>query len=336
MMTVVAAHRRRLQLKQLRRPTLRLNVRTLDHLARRLAVPLSVLEETATYVDLHYGPSRYLTKKDKASFRTIEAPRAHLKEIQRCIYRNLLAGIWLPDSLHAYRKDHSVISAMAPHRGRLFWWCADIAQFYPSISFKNVYDIFVDLGCSPDVARILTRLTTHNYHLPQGAPTSPALANLYLRCFGVARRLEGLAQKQGLRVTFYGDDIIVSGNRPFKHLQDHMEQIIRSSGLRLNREKTSAVLGPDARHEALGVVANAGSHGLDAARAYRRRVRSLLRLCRRFGLGVLAARGVTTAPGAFLRGKISFAIQINPRNRELLRDLEDLLSSETRFSSLVK
>jgi RNA-directed DNA polymerase len=327
MMIAVASRRWGLQ-----QTTVQLNIHTLEHLARRLAVPLSVLEETATYVDLHYGPSRYLVKKDKISLRTIEAPRAHLKEIQRGIYRNLLANVWVPDSLHAYRKKRSVVSAMAPHSGRLFWWRADIAQFYPSIGFKKVYGIFVELGCSPDVARILTRLTMHNHHLPQGAPTSPVLANLYLRCFGVARRVEGLARKHGLRVTFFGDDIIVSSDRPFKHLQDHMERIITSSGLRLNREKTSAVLGPNAPHEALGVIANAGAHGLDAARAYRRRVRSLLRLCRRFGLGVLVARGITANPEAFLRGKIGFAVQIHRRNRELLREMGDVVSCETHYS----
>jgi hypothetical protein len=303
---------------------MRLDLKTLGHLARRLAVPLDVLEQTAIYADLHYGPSRYLAKKDKTSFRTIEAPRAHLKEIQRNIYRTLLAGVWVPDSLHAYRKGRSVVTAMAPHRGRLFWWRADIAQFYPSISFKNVYAIFINLGCSPDVARVLTRLTTHGHRLPQGAPTSPALANLYLRSFGVAVRLEGLARQNGLRVTFFGDDIIVSGDRPFKHLQDHMERLITSSGLRLSRKKTTAVVGPNSRHEALGVIANSGGTRLDAPKAYRRRVRSLLRLCRRFGPGVLVARGVTTDPQAFLRGKIGFAVQINPRNRELLSEFSEI------------
>lgn len=324
MMMLVASDRRGSPPTRTKTASTSLKLRSLQHLARRLAIPLDVLRETGEYADLHYAPSRPILKRDRSSYRTIEAPRAHMREVQRRIYHKLLADLALPDSLHAYRRDRSVVTAMAPHRGRLFWWHADIADFYPSITFKKVYEIFIRLGCSPDVAGLLTRLTTRNHRLPQGAPTSPALANLYLALFGVVARLERLADKHELHVTLFGDDIIVSSDRPFMHLQGHLEQLITSSGLRLSRKKAVRVVGPGARHEALGVLANAGGGYLDAPRTYRRRVRSLLRLCRRMGPGVLVARGITRDPRAFLRGKIGFAILLNPRNRRLLDEMEQL------------
>lgn len=139
---------------------LQLKLRTVEHLARRLGFPREVLESVAQYIDLQYGPSRFHPKRDERSVREIDAPRPLLKRIQRRIHATLLANLWLPDSVHAYRAGRSARSAAAPHAGRAFLWVADIKRFYPSISHRTVYRIFCRLDCTPDVSRLLTRLTT--------------------------------------------------------------------------------------------------------------------------------------------------------------------------------
>lgn len=293
-----------------------LNIKTLPHLSGRLNIPLAVLEGVADSIVFQYVEIP-IPKKD-GGIRRITAPGDRLKRVQHRI-KTLLTGLWLPDSIHGSRARRSVVTAIEPHRGRPFWWKADIQDFYPSISFQRVYDMFIALGCAPDVARLLTRLTTYDHRLPQGTPTSSALANLFLRFSRVAQRLEGLGRRHGLRVTFYGDDIIVTGDKSFMGLPDHIRRIIESCGPRLHPIKTQKrVVGPDARHEALGVITNAGGRGVDVPRSYRLCLRSLLRLCQRYGPGILIRKRIAPNPRAFLVGKVAHAVHINPRHRRRL------------------
>ena len=302
-----------------------LNIRSLEHLAQRLSCPLEILKNVAEYLALHYDATRLREKSDGGTVREIDAPRSLLKKVQRRINACLLGDLWLPDSIHAYRVGRSARTAVVPHEGRRFLWVADIRHFYPSISHSAVYKIFCELGCAPDVARLLTRLTTHKHRLPQGAPTSPGLANLYLRFSKITARLDGLARKHRLRVTFFGDDILISGERPFGGLQKHITRIITSSGLKLHPLKTLGMVGPRERHQALGIILNSSGEHLDVPRSYRRKLRTLLRACRRHGPDALAMYGVVTKdPRAYLRGKIAFAAYVNPKNGAFLEELKQI------------
>lgn len=301
---------------------LMLNIRTVQHLAQRLNLPLELLQNVDEYLPLHYGESRQIAKRAAGQTRTIDAPRPLLKRIQRRINQVLLSDLWLPDSLHAYRRARSTKTAAAPHAGRRFLWVADIRRFYPSISSDGVYCMFGDLGCSPDVSHLLTRLTTRKHCLPQGTPTSPALANLYLRLTGTAARLEGLCWKHRLSMTFFGDDLLISGDTPFNGLTKHFEHILESAGLRLNRRKTGPVAGPEDKHQALGLVMNSAAGQINVPRFYRRRLRAILRLCQRRGPGALTHFGITHKdPRAYLAGMIAFAAYINPENAVLKSEM---------------
>lgn len=307
-----------------------LNLRSLDHLAHRLGVPLRVLEELAEHVVWHYNPTKLRPKKLGGKSREIDAPLARLKHIQRRISSVLLTDLWLPDSVHAYRHRRSIKTAAQPHKGRPFLWVADIQQFYPSISHRHVYAMFVQLGCIPDVARLLTKLTTYSSRLPQGAPTSPALANLYLRLSRIAGRIEGLAARHQLQVTFFGDDILISSDRPFHGLTTHLGKIVEDCGLRLHQSKTQPVVGPGERHQAIGVVMNSFGTDVDVPKSYRRQLRTLIHLVGLHGPNVLQKLGVTRAdPHAYLRGKITFAAYINPRNAAFFDSLDEALSRST-------
>ncbi|MGH7484251.1 MAG: hypothetical protein ACREMY_01440, partial [bacterium] len=130
-----------------------------------------------------------------------------------------------------------------------------------------------------------------------------------------------------LQVTFFGDDILISSERPFHGLTPYLAKIVEDCGLRLHPSKTQSVVGPGERHQAIGVVMNSRGTDLDVPKSYRRKLRSLIHLVGRRGPTVLNELGITRAdPHAYLRGKIAFAAYINPRNAAFSDKLAEALS----------
>ena len=71
----------------------------------------------------------------------------------------------------------------------------DISNFFPSVREDAVEGGFVRLGAGEQVANALVRLVTLPEGLPQGAPTSVAVADIVL--FPLDVRLAGMAEKHG-------------------------------------------------------------------------------------------------------------------------------------------
>ena len=107
-------------------------------------------------------------------------------------------------------------------------------------------------GVGPGHFRLSRRLATP--HLPQGAPTSPALANL--AAFALDRRLTGLAAAVGARYTRYADDLVLSSDRYLRTPQAMIAEIAADEGFRVNAAKTR-VMGRGTRQTVTGVVVNA-------------------------------------------------------------------------------
>jgi hypothetical protein len=123
-------------------------------------------------------------------------------------------------------------------------------------------------GCGDDVTWLLTRLTTFKGHLPQGARTSTALANLAL--LPVARELAAYARARGLHFSVFVDDISVSGAAAHEMI-DHIARRLGARGFALSRRKT-AVMKSGRRQVVTGVVVNRKvSNGAAKVRDIRRR-----------------------------------------------------------------
>ena len=109
-------------------------------------------------------------------------------------------------------------------------------------------------------AHEIVRLCTYGNRLPQGAPTSPALANIVASRLDA--RLAGLAKRFGALYTRYADDLTFSCSespRKLYVLYSLARKIIEEEGFRINKKKvrfsrpgqrrmvTGLVIGEDAR-----------------------------------------------------------------------------------------
>ncbi|OYU40881.1 MAG: reverse transcriptase [Pseudorhodobacter sp. PARRP1] len=204
----------------------------------------------------HYH--HHLIAKSNGQLRLIEEPKPFLKRLQRRILAGLLNHIPPHPAAYGFVPGRNCIQAAARHAGEQIVLCFDLAQFFPSITDRRIYALFRALGYPAHCARSLAGLTTaltpahvlhtanlaardqlSNRHLPQGAPTSPALANL--SALQLDRRLAGLAHSLGASYTRYADDLTFSGDaRIAPILQRAVPQIVAEQGFRLNPAKTRA------------------------------------------------------------------------------------------------
>lgn len=174
----------------------------MPELARRLG--LSV--EQLTGVNVQYR--RFEVPKRSGGTRTLEAPADGLKAVQRTILRRLLGRLRAHEVCHGYERGRCIATNAAPHVGAAVTLKLDIRDFFPTTAADRVEAYFRAIGWDRKASALLTRLTTNGKGLPQGAPTSPRLANLVN--FPMDARLAGLARKLGATYTRYADDMTFS------------------------------------------------------------------------------------------------------------------------------
>ena len=134
----------------------------------------------------------------------------------------------------------------------------DIKDFFGSVTERAVREFFAELGFGGHVAKTLAGLCTYQDSLPQGAPTSPCLANLI---FAPAdQQILELAERYGLTYSRYADDLTLSGNqRIARSLLSHLEAILRQHRFKLNQKKTR-FSGPGQARYVTGLVVNEVVH----------------------------------------------------------------------------
>jgi RNA-directed DNA polymerase len=199
------------------RNQLRLNIGSLDLLGYALGLSPEVIVAASQRTGHDYGP--FMKVSEPAPFarnpiefkqRRIDNPILITKEIQKRINRRLLRPLTLPGHICGGVKGKTLLDNIVPHLKARVIVTADIKSFFPTITTFQVYAIWSHLlGCSPEIARLLTRLTTFERRLPQGAPTSSTLANLVL--FSYDQPIRSFCAKHGITYTTWIDDLIFSG-----------------------------------------------------------------------------------------------------------------------------
>ena len=303
-------------------------------LATWLGIPLPRLRwythDRAADTTWHYV--RYTIPKRGGGERVILAPKRELKQLQRKVLDDLLARVPVAPAAHGFVRGRSILSNARPHAERAVVLKLDLKDFFPSITAPRVRGLFIALGYPFSVAATLALLCTEYErepferdgtrcyvsvgprHLVQGAPTSPALANL--AAWRLDRRLAGLAGKHGVTYTRYADDMTFSGDdaEALRAVRVVAKRIITEEHFAVNPAKTH-LAERSARQVVTGLVVNDGPA---APRALRRRLRATLHNAGRTGLAAQNRDG-RAAYAAYLQGQIAFVEAANPRHAERLR-----------------
>jgi RNA-directed DNA polymerase len=184
--------------------------------------------------DKNGNPKKYLDGTIKT--RTFRNPSTFLKEVQRRIKNNILGKIVFPDCVHGGRKGRSNITNAKPHQGKKYVFETDLQEFYPSVSKEKVYRAFLDIGYSSHIAHWLTVLTTKSNELPQGGPTSTALANLVF--LNTDKKLILLCKERQITYTRYIDDLTFSSHDSFSDIIGIIIGTVMADKFKINRRKT--------------------------------------------------------------------------------------------------
>lgn len=226
-------------------------ISSLEGLARVLGHPVATIRTLARRAGGLYAPFDMRPVRGVGKWRHIDNPREDLKSLQRRIHDAILLPML--DSLSL--SGRSIKDNAQPHTNQRAVVTLDIKECFAHIANAQVFAVFRGvLGFSVPVARILTQLTTLHGSLPQGAPSSPALADLVL--LPLRADVNRIAGSLGLGVSMWVDDIALSGRRA----RDAIGPIIEAVGRRGHSVRRSKVKISSARTEQLvtGVAVNTG------------------------------------------------------------------------------
>ncbi|MBI3828877.1 MAG: RNA-directed DNA polymerase [Planctomycetes bacterium] len=320
-------------------------LQTPEELAAWLKIPLKTLAWMADYHRTNYLEDvkkkqhyhyKWVKKRSSAGYRLIEAPKPMLKMIQRRIHEEILSKVPPHPAAHGFVAGRSIISNASQHAGKYVILKIDLQDFYPSIKRRRVLAVFRGLGYGVEASHWLMRLCVNCIpsncdapddsskafhwiirgmyvprHLPQGAPTSPALANFAAWALDV--RLAGLAKKFGVTYTRYADDLTFSSDsklmkgKSMTMLIRYVRGIVKDEGFRWNASK-KAVVRRGSRQVVTGLTVNAKPN---VARKEFDALKAILHNCAKKGPASQNRSGVADFR-AHLQGRIGFVRSVNP------------------------
>ncbi|MFN4952257.1 MAG: reverse transcriptase domain-containing protein [Flavobacteriales bacterium] len=246
----------------------------------------------------------------------------------------------------AYRKGFNVVDNARFHIGNEVLMKVDINDFFGSIQVAGMKQMWIELlyymsyflvktrvipaniddseklQLFTELARKITVLTSLNNQLPQGSPTSGALANLFL--VGFDRKVLNFCVRHRLNYSRYSDDMTISGAshelQPGKILH-YLNILLRKRGLKLKHAKTKLIRRNN-RQVVTGIVVNDKK---TAGRAYKRSLRQAMHYLKKFGNEHIQRQHKSAESYlAELNGKINWVLQIEKSDKEFNRYKSEL------------
>lgn len=327
------------------------SIRTIPDLAELLDLELGQLQWLADTKQwnrrarsgaLHHFRYEWLARPGRVP-RLLEIPEQRLRRAQRRLLQTVLALIPAGDAAHGFIPGRSAATGAAHHTASDTVISLDLSTFFTRVTAGRIYGTLRQSGFSESVADTITGLCTNavppaalaamppggspderfalrralaTNHLPQGAPSSPMLANLAIR--RLDSRLTGWAAAVGATYTRYADDLAFSGGVELAKRANAFirgaRRIIEDEGHAVNPAKTR-VRHQGVRQTVTGIVVN---QRLNVSRAEYDRLKATIHNCVEHGPHTQNHRDIDDFR-AHLLGRISWIESLNVRRGERLR-----------------
>ncbi|MDX8366717.1 reverse transcriptase domain-containing protein [Cytobacillus sp. IB215665] len=228
----------------------------------------------------------FTIKKRSGKERIIHSPKKNLSIIQKK-FAYVLSIIYNNHSnSHGFVKGRSIVSNAEKHIQQRNILNFDLLDYFHSFNFGRVRAMFKTyFNFNDDVASILANICCHyKGFLPQGAATSPIIANILTN--KLDKNLSELARKYKCVYTRYADDITFSTSnvrfpteiayrRDYNSptvLSDKVMSIVQRNGFRVNKDKTR-LKNHYANLSVTGITVN---EKLNVKRSYVRHIRTII------------------------------------------------------------
>jgi RNA-directed DNA polymerase len=301
-----------------------LKLARLDHLATRLGVSVTDLRRITSNVPSYCQEMLLIDPEKPDKHREVIKVSGELREIQERLYRRVLLPKLKP-SIQSHGGVHGrhILTGVSEHKNSTFLFTTDISSFFPSISYRRIYNLFQQrFMCSPDVSRECTLLCTFRHHLALGLITSPILADQI--ALPIDRRIFSMAARLKLVYTRFVDDVAVSGqfdlDEKTSSIPQTVSNIFSSCGFAIQRKKhTFGRL--DHGHSITKIQIKNGH--FDVQTAYVEKIEQQLNFARKLAAGE-RTEGLYYCEGQ-VRGRVEFVKWVNPgRGRQLLRKFQSV------------
>ena len=330
---------------------------SLHHLSEICKVPYWFLRDTVNRERESSNYRIYSIGKRSGGRRLIHAVGSDLLRVQSFINDLILQKCQPHPASFAFHSSGGIQKCAAEHCGARFLFQFDLTDFFYDVTEIEVYRIFDDFGyrrlLSFEFARLCTTTRIPNSWarylrkypyglrfdpervrwfpydrtveriaaLPQGAPSSPMLANL--AAFSLDESLSEYASENGFVYTRYADDITFSATNLPKargRVRNDIIHRIRNAGFKENPKK-SRIAGPGSKKVVLGLLVDGAEPRL--SRETYKRIDRLLYGAKKFGLAAAAEHfGFESTYGFYnhISGLIAFVKDVDQKRWEVFSE----------------
>jgi len=170
----------------------------------------------------------------------------------------VLAKLNCHAAAHGFERGRSIVTNARPHARQAVVIRMDIVDFFPATTAERVEKYFRRIGWDAKAAAILTRMTTYDGGLPQGAPTSPRISNLVN--VRLDHQLNAWAVYRGGSYTRYADDITFSLTRDYfrrvRGIIQYTKRTLKAFGYEMHERQKLSIRRRHTQQLVTGLVVN--------------------------------------------------------------------------------